>query len=527
MYKGILIFIISLFLFGCEKQEQTGLLKIPPGSPAFFQTDIPRPILTEHENLSDLYWRTWKILYQKIRRGTPQNNFVPEYLDEGFNEMIYQWDSCFMAMFATYGGKEFPAMQTLDNFYGKQRSDGWICRVYFENNGEPAQLPSEEEPMINPPLFAWVEWKYYLLTADASRLDRILPVLDRYFNWIESACKGDNKADGLYYTTHLGSGMDNSPREGIERGGWVDLSAQMALSAKFIMFIAREVGNETLASVYRAKYQHLSRMINNYLWDEQQGFYFDLMPSGRKIQVKTAAAFWTLAAEVATFPQARRLAEHLQQPDEFYRQHLFPSLSADHPQYDPQGHYWKGGVWAPLNYTIVKGLDMYPLRELAWMAAMNHLQNMTEVYTKFKPDTSQIAPGERDGDYQTIWESYAPDVSEPASRWDARYLVRQDFVGWSGLGPIALLLENVIGLQPVAPENKLYWDLRLREKHGVENYRFGDNVVDIICESNGLPAGPAVIKINSNSPFELTVSTQIGKRTFQIEEGSQTYLIEL
>jgi len=90
----------------------------------------------------------------------------------------------------------------------------------------------------------------------------------------------------------------------------------------------------------------------------------------------------------------------------------------------------------------------------------------------------------------------------------------------------ALLLENIIGLQPVAPDDKLYWDLRLRERHGVENYRFGDNVIDILCQSNDLPRGSALIKIQSNSSFELMISSQIGKKTFQINEGSQNIVLE-
>jgi len=371
MQKIFIIIVVFLSLVCCDRKEERGVLKIPPGSPAFFGTDLPRPILGEHEYFVELYWQAWKILHEKIHHGTSANGFVANYLDEGFNELIYQWDSCFMAMFAMYGGAGFPAMQTLDNFYQKQRLDGWICRVYGEKNGEPAHLPTETEPMINPPLFAWVEWKYFLLTGDSSRFTRILPVLDSYFKWIDSNCRGFDQAKGLYYNTHLGSGMDNSPREGIEQGGWIDLSAQMALFAKYLMLISEELGEESLNSFYREKYQSLVRMINSYLWDEKEGFYFDMNRSQERIDVKTAAALWTLAAEIASFPQARRLAQHLQNPDEFYRNHLFPSLSADHPAYDTRGFYWKGGVWAPLNYMIIKGLDMYPLRELAMMASMS------------------------------------------------------------------------------------------------------------------------------------------------------------
>jgi glycogen debranching enzyme len=372
-----------------------------------------------------------------------------------------------------------------------------------------------------------VEWKYYLLTGDKSRFSRVLPVLDRYFNWIDKNCRGAGKAAGLFYNTHLGSGMDNSPREGIEQGGWIDLSAQMALFAKYLMFISRELPDEALSKVYEQRYRLLSRLINSHLWNEADGFYYDLGPDGRKIPVKTAAAFWTMVAEVTTFPQAQKLAGHLQNPAEFYRSHLFPTLSADDKNYDGNGSYWRGGVWAPVNYMIIKGLDMFPLRELAAVAAMNHIKNIYEVYQNFQPDVNRIAPEERDGQYQTIWECYSPDNIQPATRWDGQFYSRQDFVGWSGLGPIALLLENVIGLQPSAPEDKLYWNLRMREAHGVENYRFGDNQVDIFCESNELPVGPAVVQINSSSPFTLYISSQIGMQEYQVKSGENRFTIQL
>lgn len=243
--------------------------------------------------------------------------------------------------------------------------------------------------------------------------------------------------------------------------------------------------------------------------------------------VKTAATFWTLLAEVASFPQAQHLVRHLQDSTTFYRQHLFPTLAANHPEFDGNGHYWRGGVWAPINYMIIKGLEMYPYKELAMLASLNHLDNIYEIYANFSPDEQKIAPPERDGSYKTIWESYAPDFKKPATRWDGDYFVRQDFVGWSGLGPIALVLENIIGLQPVAPENSLYWNLRLTESHGVFNYRFGKNTINIHCESNELPAGEASIMIESDSDFKLYVSSQVGKREFDIKKGKQRFKISL
>ncbi|MBN2365917.1 MAG: hypothetical protein EH225_07910 [Calditrichaeota bacterium] len=523
------VFLITLTLsLSCQEEEkETGMVKVPAGSPAVFKTHLPRPFFEKSGYLSEIYWISWNLLDNNVRAGTPGNGFSRTYLDEGFNEYIYQWDTCFMVMFAIYGHGAFPAMESLDNFYARQRRDGWICRVYHEGNGEPAEMPGVEEPMINPPLFAWAEWKYYLLSGDNSRFIRILPVLDAYYRWIDGNCRGEGKAQSFYYNTHLGSGMDDSPRFDIEQGGWVDLSCQMALFAKFMMFIARETGEERLFAAYQQRYNELVRLINSMMWDEGEGFYYDLDRNGRKQKVKTGASFWSLISETATFPQARKMAEHLSNPDEFYRPHLFPSLSADHPEYDREGHYWRGGVWAPLNYMIIKGLDMYPLREIAAMAAMNHVNNIYDVYANFRPDSNRIIPSERDVDYRTIWECYSPDFSRPATRWDGTYYCRQDFVGWTGLGPVALLLENIIGLQPSAPEDELYWNLRLQEKHGVENYRFGDNRADIICESNDLPAGEALIRILSDSPFRLVISSRIGRSDFDIVAGENRFVLML
>lgn len=526
---ALVAFAIALVLSSCEKKKEKEFkaVKIPAGVSATFVQKLPHPFFAEKQYLADLYWKTWSLLEKHVKQGTPQNGFVARYLDEGFDENIYQWDTCFMIAFAMYGEGLFPAIESLDNFYGKQREDGWMCRVYREKDGEPAALPTVEEPMINPPLFAFVEWKYYLLSGDNSRFVRVLPALDAYYKWIEQNCRAEGAAGGLFYNTPLGSGMDNSPRTGIEKGGWVDLTAQMALFAKYMTFISREMKADSLTKIYTLRYRSLMRMINAKMWDEQTNFYYDVRPDGEKLTTKTAAAFWTLLPEVTALPRARKLAEHLQNPQEFYRKHLFPTLSADDPNYDPKGHYWLGGVWAPVNYMIIKGLDIYPLRELAAVAALNHIDNIYKVYSGFQPTENQLAPEERDGDYRTIWECYAPDVAAPATRWDGKYLSRQDFVGWSGLGPVALLLENVIGLQPSAPRDELYWNLRLREKHGVENYRFGDNVADIVCESNQLPVEAAVISINSNSPFNLIVSSQVGVKAFKVEKGENRFRIEL
>lgn len=52
---------------------------------------------------------------------------------------------------------------------------------------------------------------------------------------------------------------------------------------------------------------------------------------------------------------------------------------------------------------------------------------------------------------------------------------KPDFVGWSALGPIAVLFEYVFGLRPHVPTRTLVWDIRLLDSFGVKRYPFGES----------------------------------------------------
>lgn len=466
---------------------------------------LPRPVLEENPEWTDLYYAAWNMAWPKIASGTEENGFVKLYMDEGFNELIYQWDTCFMTALGVYGRDVFPAMPSLDNFYRKQREDGYIQRVYWETTGLIAHPPSAAEPMINPPLFAWMEYRYYQLTGDDSRVDRVLQVLTHYYAWIDDHCRTD-AGQGLYYYTPLGSGMDNTPRDGVGQAGWIDLSAQQALAALMISRLAIVSGNRETARSFAEKHWTLKTLINDLCWDDTKKFYFDLRSDGQLSSTKHIGAFWTLLAEVCPTDRVQPMLDHLQQPTEFWRPHLVPTLSADDPHYDPKGHYWLGSVWAPTNYMVVSGLKTYDQYDLAREIALNHLQNMAVIYTDFVPSEQGVAFEERfDDGYHTIWECYAPEQPAPATRWDNTFYSRQDFVGWSGLGPIAMLIEDVLGFTLSGWNNTIEWRLQRTDRHGLENIRLGDQLISLIAEPKG---DELTIKVNCEEPFQLDVLWQ-------------------
>ena len=366
-----------------------------------------------------------------------------------------------------------PGIGSLDNFYVKQHEDGEICReinrttgVDFEQwvnkdnepmfsrwgytlmetgqkrvsvvyEGRPAPVPNPKLTLdaLNHPIFAWAELESFRLTGDKDRLRLVWEPLVRYYAALQKYLRQGN---GLYLTDW--ASMDNSTRNKyLEPGGCgIDISCEMVLFARHLAQIADILGRQAEGRKYRRDAEELSTLINRHMWDEQRKFYFDLTIKGERAPVKSIAAFWAMLAKVASKSQAEALAAELENPDTFKTIHRVPTLAANEPGFDPKGGYWVGAVWAPTDKMVMAGLENYGYADLAREIALNHLRNVVAVFKETG----------------TVWENYAPQhVAEgkPA---------KGDFVGWSGIGPIAFFIEYAIGIRADALANKITWDIR-------------------------------------------------------------------
>ena len=498
------------------------LRRVPPFEA--YKKYLPSPVLDSHPELVDLYWQSWRMAFKNVSFGTPENNFVSAYMEEGYNEQIYQWDSIFMSMYGRYGGKLIPAMPTLDNFYNRQRSDGHIARIYSKTDGKKLLDPVQNEfTLTNPPLFAWAEWDYYQLSGDDSRLARVLPILERYDQWLKNNQRS-SLVPGMYWQTGFDSGMDNMPRPNAELAGWVDASLEQALAAKYLAKISSHLKNKLKENYWLSEFAERSEVINRLAWNDQEGFYFDVDQNGRQTGVKHIGAMWALLSEVASPQQAQKLQEHLHNPLEFYRPHLFPALSASDSGYTDEATYWQGGVWAPTNYMTIRGLKTYGYSDFAYEAAMNHLENMAKVYSS-KIDETHIDPNEASSSYKTIWECYSPDHTTPCTRADRVHYGRQDFAGWTALGPIALLIEEAIGLEIQGAKNQVTWNLRENSRVGLSNIEIHrGQVFSVIAE---VPRGrQRRVIIQTESPFVLILNHEGRSQTIRVPVGKSQFFIQ-
>ncbi|MEN9361969.1 MAG: hypothetical protein RL095_3504 [Verrucomicrobiota bacterium] len=470
--------------------------------PTFDQVkgELPEPVLPSRPELQEMYWKCWSLAFAHLRQPPKGSPLVSNWLDEAFSGNIFQWDTCFMMMFGRYGHPQFPFIQSLDNFYALQRPEGFICREYTEKEGREIKFgehggfrdPGGWRNSVNPPLFAWAECESFKISGDKSRFAAVLPALEKYLEflnrdgdpdaapaeWLAQGRRSAGTPHKLYWNTSLGSGMDDIPKPTGKGSGWVDMSCQMVMQYRQLALICRELDLKDKAAQYDKEAEAIGARINQWCWNEKDGFYYDVLADGTQFKKKTACGFWPMIAGIATPQQVARMVAHLKDEKEFWRPFVFPALAADEKEYNfPSGGYWKGAVWAPTNYAIIKGLEACGEEDFAAAATAKYLDGMAAVFKK----------------RGTVFENYMPERLEPQSG-------KGDFVGWSACGPISLYIENILGFRPDGVRHRLSWRLHLREAHGIRRLRFGEVKADLLYD------GAGHVDIQCDKPFTLVLN---------------------
>ena len=137
---------------------------------------------------------------------------------------------------------------------------------------------------------------------------------------------------------------------------------------------------------------------------------------------------------------------------------------------------------------LLRGLEQNGYDAMAHEIARACVDHATKVYN----DTS------------TLWENYAPEFPYPGVR-DGNWMCARDFVGWSGLIPISILYEYVMGIKSDPVHSKIRWDVRLTDAHGIVDYPFGDTPITLRCEARANQEDEPVITVESPIPVEVEV----------------------
>jgi hypothetical protein len=219
-------------------------------------------------------------------------------------------------------------------------------------------IPCGEWVMNNecPPIFAWAAARVYAASHDRAFLEEIYPGLQRNYDYWWSH---NQVGDALFTGGFLG--MDNLPRS--PGAAQADATAWMALFARDMAGIASELRDTNTSATYWIDRGHIQQALNNSLWDEATGFYYDLNSTGGFIAQKSYSGLVPLIAGVVPPERLPSVLGALRDETQFMSVGGIRSLSAASPLYKPgtAGHgvnsNWLGPVWLPINYMLVDALD--------------------------------------------------------------------------------------------------------------------------------------------------------------------------
>ena len=419
------------------------------------------------QDFVDIYEQTWAWIDEFWQKGTSKNGFESRYFNAPNSDRINIIDAIYSSFFLVYSNRNYPAESQLDNFYHKQESDGAIRMEYAVETGKP--ILSEENPQgVFPPLLAWAEYNMYHKAGNKKRIKEVMPVLEKYNEWIVANFMDDT---GLFHVPMAACNMRNAPREKMYYP--LDFNTQAALNATHMAELGHVLNDKDIEFRYRKQYFSLKTRINQLMWNDEEGAYYDLDKERQQVGSKTVATFWPLLTDIPNEARSTRLIEHLKDPNSFGTENPFPSLAVNEPTFSEDGDGWNGSVFPHYTFMILKGLERHNEWEIAREFAIRHLYNMLDT---LHPE------GDQRGD---VWAAYRPMREGPAV-WEGHdEFPRPMHLPEVGLATITVMIENVVGLEVSLPRKTVRWVVPTLEIMGIENLNLRRNTITILSKKSG------------------------------------------
>lgn len=311
------------------------------------------------------------------------------------------------------------AMNSQRVYMNRQHPSGYIN--YRTGPYLNEQIEYNHQLTSSAPWFNWQNCEIYKISRDKEFLIEAYNSGKKFYNYYVSNRDADK--DGLCeWGAHAVLESVRDARVAVwDKVGWPsnfegpDINALLVNEAKSLAFMARELGLKNEASKWLDDANNRSKLINQKLWDDNSGFYFNVKKENDSftfkdtddLKIKEIIGFLPLWAGIPDSVKAKILLKSLTNPDEFWRKYGVPTLSAKDDYYNPIG-YWNGPVWVQWNYLIFRGLLDYGYKNEAKELADRVMINMA---WHLKKD-------------HVFWEFYSADDLQAG--WNQTYI-------WAGI----------------------------------------------------------------------------------------------
>ncbi|MCM8764843.1 MAG: hypothetical protein NC830_05770, partial [Candidatus Omnitrophica bacterium] len=355
--------------------------------------------MTEKEEKT--YLKAISVMKVNCENAQGQIKFLWTTPDRWPHRYMWFWDSAFH----TLGNRSISlklAESTLLAVLSCQRKDGFISITMG-----PEKIRIYEN-LTQPPLFAWAGLKLFKKTRNYEFLEILHIAISKYIKWLYE--NRDRDKDGLLEWAIEDSplckcgesGMDNSPRfDAIKPGeifAAIDLNCFAINEMEQLSQTAWILGKKEEANIWKSIANEKKIMVNKFLWDKKDCFYYDRKRNGGFVRIKTIASFTPLFAGVAETEKARKLIEKLKSKDLFWTNMPVASVAKNEKTFSKD--MWRGGTWLNYNFMIYEGLMRYGFKKYAKQLILRTKKAVEDWYLKkgsifefYDPD-NQVAPRE-------------------------------------------------------------------------------------------------------------------------------------
>lgn len=276
---------------------------------------------------------------------------------------LFCWDTLFGALMLAKGGAKEPAYLNVKAKLDDMKPNGMI--------------PNTDEPSHSqPPVGSMCVADIYKIFGEKSFLQEVYPQLLRWNTWYYEnrmltdgrMCWGDRDPEtgaGVLFGAKCESGMDNSPifddavynpETGLIMQADVGLSGLFIKDCRSLMYIAGELDYKDDVNMLKRRMERAEEGLMS-LWHAESGIFknFDLA-TGKWVHRLTPMNFFALYSSKITEAQKQSMIEdYLLNPAEFWGDYVLPSVSRRDYAFSEQ-HYWRGRIWAPLNFLVYEAL---------------------------------------------------------------------------------------------------------------------------------------------------------------------------
>jgi hypothetical protein len=382
---------------------------------------------------NNLFWTT---LYQpgfhRFYAPMGRMGIIPKPDGTPGDWTIFEWNSFFCALLASVESTKHAKdilRSVLDTQYPDGNFPNW--RAKFAGTQDRSQ----------PPVGSYIVLKIFQKDGDLEFLRMAYPFLKRWHAFWKAKepngqARRDGNGDGLL---EWGSDTDkvalNIPLEekdasGETRASWesgqddlpnwdrvkfnedtdtfamncVDINSLYALDSWSLAQIAKILKDQSGFSGYMQEYEQMKELINRYLWNETEEFYFDRYWDGRFSSKKAASNFFPLVAKIPDPKRALLLRKRLLNESEFWGEFVIPTVSRDDNAFKDQQD-WRGSIWPPTNYLVYQGLKAYGFDAVAYEFARKSVDVFLRSWENFQlcPENFDSRTGEARGERYKSW----------------------------------------------------------------------------------------------------------------------------